>query len=102
LNKVRNTLVEGKLDDLFLNPDGSYKEEAAELVAYAMYGKQMAERLIKRGEKKGISQANRELVDKSPKAIRKQRSTDTQGFSKEQTDAVQHLIGGDRKRSIFD
>lgn len=102
LNKVRNTLVEGKLDDLFLNPDGSYKEEAAELVAYAMYGKQMAERLIKRGEKKGISKANIELVDKSPKSIRKQRSADTQGFSKEQSAAVQHLIGGDKKRSIFD
>lgn len=102
LNKVRTTLVEGKLDDLFFKPDGSYKEEAAELVAYALYGKQMAERLMKQGERKGESKANLEMVDKSPKSVRKAKSVDVSGFTKEQEAATQHLMGGMKRKSIFD
>ena len=33
--KIRNILVEGKIDNLFTKADGSYNEDAAELVAYA-------------------------------------------------------------------
>lgn len=103
LSEVRSTLVEGKLDDLFYNKDGTYKADAAELVAFAKFGKQMVETLMKRGANKGRSEANRELVDKSPTAIRKNRNTDgNQGLPKEAQDAIQHLQGGFKPRSIFD
>jgi len=102
MNKVRTALVEGRLDDLFINPDGSYKEDAAELVAYAMYGKKMAEQLKKQGERKGRSEANMETVDKSPKTLRKTQSKDAGGPNKDLLNAVEHLKGGFKPRTIFD
>lgn len=75
INKIRNILVEGKVDNLFVNSDGSYNEEAAELVAYAMYGKKMLESVKKIAERQGESKANQRIVDSSPKAIKKQKGT---------------------------
>jgi hypothetical protein len=89
--KIRNILVEGKVDNLFTNADGSYNEDAAELVAYAMYGKKMLESVRKVAERQGESKANMKTVDSSPKTIRKSKSSPTpKGVD---VGAVQHLSG---------
>lgn len=91
VSKIRNVLVEGKVDDLFVNPDGSYKEDAAELVAYAMYGKKMLESVKKIAQRKGETEANIKAVDSSPKTVRKSRSSASpSGIN---VDAVKHLSG---------
>ncbi len=91
LSKVRNVLVEGKVDDLFVNSDGTYNEEAAELIAYAMYGKRMMESVSKTAERRGESKANQKIVDSSPRSVRKQKSAGSaRGID---TNAVQHLSG---------
>ena len=92
IGKVRNILVEGRVDDLFVNSDGSYNDDAAELVAYAMYGKKMMESIKKVAEKRGESKANMKIVDSSPNTLRKQKSskTNTKGLN---VDAVGHLSG---------
>jgi len=91
VSKIRNVLVEGKVDDLFVNPDGSYKEDAAELVAYAMYGKKMLESVKKIAQRKGETEANIKAVDSSPKTVRKSRSAASpSGIN---VDAVKHLSG---------
>ena len=87
--KIRNILVEGKIDNLFLKADGSYNEDAAELVAYAVYGKKMLESVRKVAERSGESKANQRIVDTSAKQIRKQKvSGEGQGFNVKE---VQHL-----------
>ena len=87
--KIRNVLVEGKIDNLFTKADGSYNDDAAELVAYAMYGKKMLESIKKGAERRGESKANQRIVDTSAKQIRKQKvSGETQGFNMKE---VQHL-----------
>ena len=87
--RIRNILVEGKIDNLFTKADGSYNDDAAELVAYAMYGKKMLESIKKGAERKGESKANQRIVDTSAKQIRKQKvSGETQGFNMKE---VQHL-----------
>lgn len=91
INKIRGILVEGKVDNLFVNSDGSYNEEAAELVAYAVYGKKMLESVKKIAERQGESKANQRIVDSSPKAIRKQKGTGTNQPVNLQ--AVGHLNG---------
>jgi len=91
INKIRNVLVEGKIDSLFTKSDGTYNEDAAELVAYAMYGKKMLESVKKISERKGESKANQKMVDSSPKTVKKQRAAGgNQGLGME---AVGHLSG---------
>jgi len=87
--KIRNILVEGKIDNLFTKADGSYNEDAAELVAYAVYGKKMLESVKKMAERRGESKANQRIVDTSSKQLRKQKvSGENQGFNPKE---VQHL-----------
>ena len=89
--KIRGLLVEGKVDNLFMNADGTYNENAAEFVAFAMYGKKMLESVKKIAERQGESVANQKIVDSSPKALRKQKSAGPNGgLNKE---ALGHLNG---------
>ena len=91
ISKIRNILVDGKIDSLFANADGSYNDDAAELVAYAMYGKKMLESVKKVAQRKGESMANQKIVDTSPKSLRKQKSSGpSQGYDAK---AVGHLSG---------
>jgi hypothetical protein len=75
ISKIRSILVEGKVDNLFVKSDGSYNEDAAELVAYAVYGKKMLESVKKIAERQGESKANQKIVDSSPKSMRRQKGT---------------------------
>ena len=91
ISKIRGLLVEGKVDNLFMNADGTYKEDAAELVAYAMYGKKMLDSVKKVAKRQGESEANQKIVDSSPKQLRKLKSSSgSAGLNKE---AVGHLSG---------
>jgi len=89
--KIRNILVEGKVDNLFMGANGSYNDDAAELVAYAMYGKKMLDSVKKVAERKGESSVNQRLVDSSPKSIKKQKTA----ASNQAVDqnAIGHLSG---------
>lgn len=91
ISKIRNILVEGKVDSLFMNPNGSYNDDAAELVAYAMYGKKMMESAKKIAERRGESKANQKLVDSSPKSVKKNRGTG--GNAPIPMDQIGHLSG---------
>jgi hypothetical protein len=91
ISKIRGLLVEGKVDNLFMNADGTYKEDAAELVAYAMYGKKMLDSVKTVAKRQGESEANQKIVDSSPKQLRKLKSSGGgTGLNKE---AVGHLSG---------
>jgi hypothetical protein len=92
ISKIRTILVEGKVDNLFMKSDGSYNDDAAELVAYAMYGKKMLESVKKSAERKGESKANQKLVDSSPKSIKKNKATGSNS-SGVPMDMVGHLSG---------
>jgi hypothetical protein len=91
VSKIRGILVEGKSDNLFMNADGTYKEDAAELVAYAMYGKKMLESVKKLAQRQGESMANQKIVDSSPKQLRKQKASGPNQGQVPQ--AAQHLSG---------
>lgn len=89
LSRVRNCLVDGKVDSLFYNADGTYTMEAAESVANALLGGKMRETIEKLAKRKGMSEANQNFVDSSPKKLRKQKSSNSKG--KINVKAVQHL-----------
>ena len=91
LGKIRSTLIEGKIDDLFMNEDGTYNEEAAERLAYALYGNKIVESAKGKAKRQGESEANMKIVDSSAKTIRKQKSS--QGNDRPDLSAVAHLTG---------
>lgn len=91
ISKIRNILVEGRIDNLFVNSDGSYNDNAAELIAYAMYGKKMLDSVKKIAERQGESKANQRIVDSSPKSLKKQKGTGSNQPVNLQ--AVGHLSG---------
>lgn len=91
ISKIRNILVEGKIDSLFMNNDGSYSDSAAEMVAYAMYGKKMLDSVKKMAQRQGESKANKRIVDSSPKTLRQVKSSgQNRGAGMKET---QHLSG---------
>lgn len=95
IGKIKNILVNGRVDELFMDSDGSYKDEAAELLAYAMYGKEMMLSAIGKAERQGESKANLKTVDSSPKSVRRQKSADQKrGVN---LDAVGHLSSAFKK-----
>lgn len=102
IGKIRSALVEGKLEDAFFDNSGNYKEDAAIKLAFAMYGEKIVDTLTKRGKRMGESETNRKVVDSSPTTVRQSKSSDLGQLSKEEQEAVSHLIGGQRRSSIFD
>jgi CHAT domain-containing protein len=88
LNKVRNYLVEDKVDGLFYKSDGTYTEAAAEMVANALFGGKMRDTIETLAKRRGESEANMKTVDSSPKSIRKQKNAQS---GKVDMKAVQHL-----------
>lgn len=95
IGKIQNLLVKGRVDDLFMDSNGGYKEDAAEILAYAMYGKKMLESVRKSSERRGESKANLKTVDSSPKSVRRQKSSDQKrGVN---LDAVGHLSSAFKK-----
>lgn len=100
INDVRATLVEGKVDDLFLDEKGYYKQEAAEVIAFAKFGKQMLEVIRKQGERAGESKVNRKVVDSSPSSMRGQKDSQLHQQSQQEQAAIAHLTGG--RKTIFD
>jgi hypothetical protein len=90
LNKLRSVLVEGKVDGLIYNPDGTYREEAAKKVAYLMFGEKMEDTIKKLAERQGESKANRKIVDSSAKSVKKKKTSGTNKGGNTPR-AVQHL-----------
>jgi hypothetical protein len=95
IGKIQNLLVNGRVDELFMDSNGGYKEDAAEILAYAMYGKKMLDSVRKSSERRGESKANLKTVDSSPKSVRRQKSSDQKrGVN---LDAVGHLSSAFKK-----
>lgn len=91
LQRVKQRLVNGEIDSLFQNKDGTYKEEAAEMLAMAMFGKDVIQKLIEKAEYKGASKANEEIVRKGDKKPKKTSKSQTQRKEVEAMDAISHL-----------
>lgn len=91
LQKVRQRLVDEDIDSLFYNKDGTYKAEAAEMLAFSMFGKQVMESLLSQAEKKGMTKANESIVQRGNKKPRKGQTQRKQ--SAEALDSISHLQG---------
>ena len=95
MSKIKRVLVDGNLDSIFIGKDGGYKEDAAELLAYAMYGKKLISAAEKKAERQGESKANLKTVESSPKKMKRQKSSDQQRGKN--LDAVSHLSSAFKK-----
>jgi|SRR3990172_6624826 len=91
LQRVRQRLVDGNVEGIFYNKDGSYKENAAEMLAYAEYGKRVIQEMLDSAENRGESKANEKIVQRGNKTIRTQKSSVAK--EKKASNAVAHLEG---------
>ena len=89
LARVKSYLVDGKVDSIFYNADGTYTEKAAEAVANSLLGDKMRKTIEELAKRKGMSEANQRIVDSSPKTVKKNKSSNAKG--KANVKAVQHL-----------
>jgi hypothetical protein len=90
MQRIRQRLVDGDIESLFYNEDGTFNEDAAERLAFSMYGSKVFDNLIQKAEMRGQSQANEKIVkrgNKSPRSRKGQRSVQNQ----EAMGAVSHL-----------
>lgn len=95
LQKVRQRLVDEDIESLFYNKDGTYKEEAAEMMAFSMFGKQVMESLLSKAKKEGMSKANETIVQRGNKKPRQGQTQRKQ--SAEALDSISHLQGQFKK-----
>ncbi len=63
--KVRKALSSGDVTNLFMNADGTYKEDAGEKLVLAMFGKEEIDRLVKKESKKAASKATEKVVTRA-------------------------------------
>lgn len=95
LSKIRSILIEDRVSDLFYNADGSYKEDASKLIAFALYGEKILAKVEKRGVLRGKSEEAQSIVDKSPKTLKRQK--DVSVNKNQNIDSVKHLDFAFRK-----
>ena len=75
LADVKSRLEEGKVMELFVNADGTWKQEAAKLLAMAIHGEKQITKLVAAGKANGRTEANQEIVNNS----RQQPESNTKG-----------------------
>ena len=89
LNKIRKHLVDGTVGNLFYNEDGTYTDDAATMLAMALYGGDVMQDLLEEATAQGESEANKRMVKRGN---RRPRSGGTQqAQSSEAINAVSHL-----------
>jgi len=91
LQRIRQHLVNGDIENLFYEKDGSYKKNAAEMIALALYGKPLIEKIAKKSERKGESKANERLVSRGKKDAGSIRKSARASDKSKAMDAVNHL-----------
>lgn len=90
---VEHTLSSGALMSEFFNPDGTYKPTAAKALMLARHGEELIEELMKIAELRGESNANEEMVKRSPsKPKQKNGASKDPAEGKEVTDRIDKLL----------
>jgi hypothetical protein len=90
IQRIRQFLVKGNVEDLLKEKNGAYKENAAKFVAFALYGEDLVKDLLNQAENRGESKANLEIVERGKKTI--QSSKAIENVEKQAgNEAVRHL-----------
>lgn len=90
IQKIKNALATGNIDSLLRDKNGAYKSDAAERVAYMLYGDAIFEEETAKAESKGRTEANLEIVEKGKKTIENSKAIENDKKQAE-AKAVQHL-----------
>lgn len=90
---VEHVLSSGALMGEFFNPDGTYKPHAAKMFMLAKHGEELIEQLMQIAERRGESNANEEIVKRSPnKPKDKKGGSKESSVRKEVEDTVEKLL----------
>ena len=84
-------MVDGNPDSIFRNKDGSYKEDAALRLAYALNYEKLTKRSESIAKNKGVTEANLDIVNKSKKKLEKGKAATVTQKQQMAEKAVEHL-----------
>lgn len=90
IQRIRQFLVKGNVEDLLKEKNGAYKENAAKFVAFALYGEDLVKDLLNQAENRGESRANLEIVERGKKTIQSSRAIEN-AEKQASNEAVRHL-----------
>lgn len=92
VQRVRQVLINGNINSLFMDKDGKYAEDAAKKIALALNGDYLIELLTERAANEGKSKATEEIVFNAEKTVRSSGKNESPE-KKQQIDAISHLSG---------
>jgi hypothetical protein len=62
--ELSRIMESGEINSLFMNPDGTYKPEAAKMLMLAQHGEPLIKQFMTIAEKNGETKANEELLSR--------------------------------------
>lgn len=102
LADTEHTLSSGAIMSDFFNPDGTYKQNAAEMFMLAKHGKELIEQLMEIAQRRGESSANEEMVRRSPDKPKDKRGGKETPIRKEVAAEIENFLpSGLVKKNTF-
>jgi vacuolar-type H+-ATPase subunit H len=93
-------LASGDINSLLKDKKGAYKESAAKIIAFAMFGEDLLKDLLEAAENRGESKANEDIVNRGKKEIQTSKSSQN-AQDKMAAEAVQHLSFVQKKKDYL-
>ena len=94
LQRINQRLVTGDIVSEFINKDGTYKKDAAEKLALAMFGKSVIKNVQEKAKRDAGNKATEEVVGRGNEKMKTSKKMEAQqASSTKEKDAVEHLSG---------
>jgi hypothetical protein len=99
---IQSTLTGGDLMSEFFNPDGSYKQDAAEKLMLARHGKEFMAQLMEVAAHLGETQANEDMLTRGADKPKPVKGKGKDNVRSEVKEAIEELMpGGLKNRKVF-
>ena len=90
IQRIRQFLVNGNIESLLKDKSGAYTENAAKVIAFAMFGEDLVKDLLDQAKNQGTTTANLEIVERGKKTIQSSKAIEN-AQNQAQAKAVEHL-----------
>lgn len=100
LQKIKQALVSGNVNSLFMDKNGMYRKDAAKKIAFVLYGDTLYSDAVEKAENRGQSKANEVIVARGQKEMPNSKSNQAAQNQVEQN-AVAHLNFATKKKDYL-
>ena len=101
IKEISSVMESGDINSLFFNTDGSFKKEAAEMLALARHGRSVISQFMDVAAKRGANEAAEDLVTRGADKPNPVKTTGGEKPSEKVLKEVENLIGGVVKKPTY-